>query len=310
MSEKQSDRPSAGVKIRFRRAPRPKQSFDFAPDQKWVGSRHKRRLTHIDMTPRVAGDSAQNDSSNPSSRATGAPNSNGQPSSQNEYGTPPSEFAERDPGIAACCRYPVEPLHGYPGTYFDSSYMDFQESCLTRRFIENLAPLFDTSDMDQQFTIVVPERAVLCPVLRYAVYIASAGHLLRLAVYRNESHGIVSLDGMRLPKLTPDTAIRYHDICIAHLIEISKDPKEEYNEDALTAATILRFYEQADSPSIGNSEAYLNAIQFIVNTQKTERFYAYQTIDGPPRDSSVHHTSSTSPFGVSRCSPTSGFGWI
>lgn len=100
--------------------------------------------------------------------------------------------------------------------------------------------------MDRHFAIVVPERALLCPVLRYAVYTASAGHLIRLAYCRGGNGNIVSVDGTRLPNLTPDAAIRYHDICISHLIEISKDPNEEYNEDVLTAATILRFYEQID----------------------------------------------------------------
>ncbi|KAL4877973.1 hypothetical protein BJY04DRAFT_230244 [Aspergillus karnatakaensis] len=311
MSEAHPDCPPGGTKIRFRAAPRPKQSFEFAADQKWVGSRRKRRLTYVDMTPRVARNSSQADTSNSRKQSTrtrsqdAAPYpkpatppipqiQNNTPASQDEYETHRSEQVERDPGIASRCRYPVGPLYGYSETYSDESYMDFQEACLTRHFIENLAPLFDASDMDRHFTIVVPERAVLCPVLRYAVYTASAGHLLRLADCRKESSGIVSLDGMQLPNLTPDMAMRYHDICIAHLIEISKDPREEYNEDVLTAATILRFYEQIDAPSIGNSEAYLNAIQFIVNTQKDEHFYCYQTIDGPPRDSSVHHTPSAS----------------
>lgn len=104
--------------------------------------------------------------------------------------------------------------------------------------------------MDRHFAIVVPERALLCPVLRYAVYTASAGHLIRLAYCRGGNGNIVSVDGTGLPNLTPDAAIRYHDICISHLIEISKDPNEEYNEDVLTAATILRFYEQIDGTYI------------------------------------------------------------
>ncbi len=41
MSEKDS-KPPVGSKIRFRTAPRPKPTFDFAPDQEWVGSRRKR----------------------------------------------------------------------------------------------------------------------------------------------------------------------------------------------------------------------------------------------------------------------------
>lgn len=86
---------------------------------------------------------------------------------------------------------------------------------------------------------------MFCPVLRYAVFTASAGHLIRLASCRKGSENLTSDDGVPL-HLNPEAAIRYHDICISHLLEISKDPREEYNEDVLTAATILRFYEQIE----------------------------------------------------------------
>ncbi|KAL4793699.1 hypothetical protein BDV19DRAFT_390904 [Aspergillus venezuelensis] len=312
MSDKLSKPP--GSKIRFKSAPRPKQTFDFAPDQKWVNSRRKRRLTYVDMTPRVAASSTdtgnnsqaaeaqgtethqqpRNSPSSPAKSASPATTSSAQtPRSRFETNAQPVQPVSRELWIASRYRYPPGPLCGFSETYSNSSYLDFQEACLLRHFIENLGPLFDTSDVDRHFTIVVPERAVLCPVLRYAVYTASAGHLLRLAHCRGEP-GTPTMDGLALPGQSPETAIRYHDTCIAHLIEISKDPKEEYNEDVLTAATILRFYEQIDAPATGPSEAYRNAIQFIVNTQKDESFYAYQNIDGPPRDSSVHVTPSVS----------------
>lgn len=88
---------------------------------------------------------------------------------------------------------------------------------------------------------------MFCPVLRYAIYTASAGHLTRLAACRHDSNNVVIFDGIPLPGITSDSAIRYHDVCISYLIELSHDPKEEYNEDVLAAATILRFYEQIDS---------------------------------------------------------------
>ncbi|KAL3477423.1 hypothetical protein BJX99DRAFT_269835 [Aspergillus californicus] len=300
MAHKERTRPAGGARIRFR-APRPKQSFDFAPDQQWVGSRRKRRLKYVDMGPRVAGPSSPGCPGTPgaTSHAVDTQRSDNPP--LNQIPLPrvhsairPIEYAERDPGLASRYRYPPGPLNGLPETYSDSSYLSFEEACLTRHFIEHLAPLFDTSDMDRHFAIVVPERAVLCPVLRFAVCTASAGHLIRLAQRRGKIRDITTLDGTRLPNLTPDTAIRYHDICIAYLIQISRDPKEEYNEDVLTAATILRIYEQMEAPAVGDSEGYLNAIHFIVNTQKDESLYAYQTIHGPSRDSSVHTTPSLS----------------
>ncbi|KAL4899597.1 hypothetical protein BDW74DRAFT_188983 [Aspergillus multicolor] len=297
MSESKSKRP-AGSKIRFRMAPRPKQAFDFAPDQKWVTGRQKGRLTFVEMRPRVAATSRSSVATQAHGSATGLGPSTTTDSRLIVEEQPPvsvtRKYAEGDPGIASRYRYPPGPLRGLSETYSDSSYLNFQEACLLRHFIENLGPLFDTSDMDRHFTIVVPERSVLCPVLRYAIYTASAGHLIRLAHCPEGPGRTVSVDGLPLPNVTPETAIRYHDICISHLLQISKDPKEEFNEDVLAAATILRFYELIDAPVAGPSDAYLNAIQFIVNTQKNESFYAYQTIVAPPRDSSVHQTPSIS----------------
>jgi hypothetical protein len=94
---------------------------------------------------------------------------------------------------------------------------------------------------------MVPQRALFCPVLRYAILTASAGHLARIMACRgNSSTGVAEVSGVKLPGLTMDTAVRYHDICISYLLELSKDPNEQYNEDIITAATILRFYEQID----------------------------------------------------------------
>lgn len=94
---------------------------------------------------------------------------------------------------------------------------------------------------------MVPQRALFCPVLRYAILTASAGHLTRIMACRGTSStGVAEVSGVKLPGLSMDTAVRYHDICISHLLELSKDPNEQYNEDIITAATILRFYEQID----------------------------------------------------------------
>lgn len=87
---------------------------------------------------------------------------------------------------------------------------------------------------------------MFCPVLLYAIFTASARHLTRL--WRNKnSAATVEFQGTPLPGLDDQTAIHYHNRCINYLIEISNDPGQSYNEDALTAATILRLYEQIDS---------------------------------------------------------------
>lgn len=102
---------------------------------------------------------------------------------------------------------------------------------------------------------MVPQRAIFCPVLRYAILTASAGHLARLMACRGKSSiEVIEVSGIKLPGLTMDTAVRYHDICISFLLELSKDPNEQYNEDIITAATILRFYEQIDGESLPVSD--------------------------------------------------------
>lgn len=158
--------------------------------------------------------------------------------------------------------YPIGPLHRLPDTHADEAYMSLEEACLIRHFGSNLSQWvciindeygakcrqkqFDISDRDRHFTLCVPERSIFCPVLRYAVYTASAGHLTRLHSCQGHSNGVISFDGIPLPGLGSGSAIRYHSICISLLIEISNDEKEQYNEDVLTAATILRFYEQIE----------------------------------------------------------------
>ena len=87
-----------------------------------------------------------------------------------------------------------------------------------------------------------------CPLLLYAICTASARHLTRLSYKKNPST-VVEFNGIPLPGLDEDSAIHYHNVCISYLIEVSNDPAQTYNEDALTAATILRFYEQVDSKS-------------------------------------------------------------
>lgn len=109
---------------------------------------------------------------------------------------------------------------------------------------ETLTIQFGTCDRDRHFELNVPQRAIFCPILRYEIYTAFAGHLTRLAACQGKQS--VVFNGIEPSRLTADSAVRCHDICISHLIELSNDPKERCNEDISTAATILRFYEQID----------------------------------------------------------------
>lgn len=84
-------------------------------------------------------------------------------------------------------------------------------------------------------------------MLMYAICTASARHLTRLWFKRHSSNSIVVFKGVYLPELNEDSAIHYHNICLSLLIDFSNDPSQGSSEDALAAATILRFYEQVDS---------------------------------------------------------------
>ncbi|KAB8078452.1 hypothetical protein BDV29DRAFT_187961 [Aspergillus leporis] len=211
-----------------------------------------------------------------------------QPTSQSTYGFPP----QRD-------HYRLGPLKGVPRTFSDASYTtDLQEACLIRYFVENLAPWFEATDRDRHLTLTVPGRAMFCPVLRYALFTASAGHTRKALKCRNNINGTATFDGISLLNHSEGSAICYHNICISYLIEISKDPKDpnaDYNEDVLTASATLCFYEQIDAPSTGtDTEAYLKAVQFIVETQNDPSFYAAHTIHSPPHERNIHSSPAIS----------------
>lgn len=93
----------------------------------------------------------------------------------------------------------------------------------------------------------MPQRARVCPPLLNAIYAVSARSLARLEKYRTP-RGIQWQDQL-LPDLQPETAIRYHNECITHLIRLSNDPEQIHDENLLAAAVVLRMYEEADCKS-------------------------------------------------------------
>jgi hypothetical protein len=87
---------------------------------------------------------------------------------------------------------------------------------------------------------------MFCPVMLYAILTASARHLTQ-KWYQCHPGKPVEFEGVCLPELDENSAILYHNICISHLTKVLNDPKQTINQDALIAATILRFHEQIDS---------------------------------------------------------------
>ena len=77
---------------------------------------------------------------------------------------------------------------------------------------------------------------------------ASARHLTRW--HSTNSDNPIEFEGIPLPDLNENSAIEYHNVCITYLREVLNDPKKTLNQDALIAATILRYHEQLDSKSV------------------------------------------------------------
>ncbi|EXJ72394.1 uncharacterized protein A1O5_04898 [Cladophialophora psammophila CBS 110553] len=218
-------------------------------------------------------------------------------------------------------------LHGLPEKATHQAYTNLQEACLVKHFISKLAHAFETTDRDRHFSLVIPQRAMFCPVLLYAILTASARHLTRL--HSAHSDKPVEFEGTPLPDLNENSAIEYHNICISYLMEVLNDPKT-INQDALIAATILRFHEQIDSESppfsIGppksnvllmhgsldhvsvevnkmafaapltgwDPETYLSVLRGVIESQQNESFYSLRTIHGPPRDCDIYASNNAS----------------
>ncbi|KAL2851907.1 hypothetical protein BJY01DRAFT_244841 [Aspergillus pseudoustus] len=178
--------------------------------------------------------------------------------------------------------------------------LSLQETCLMRHFVENLANPFDCTDKDKHFTYVVPQRAMTCPVLFYAICTASAGHLVR-RFSKQWPNRIPTFDDIPLTELTEETVVEYHNACISLFISMSNDPSCNYDENVFAAATILRFYEQLDVDLSGlDSEIYLGVVRAVVLSQPDYTFGSFDDDYPPPRTADVVDLPFTS-LGYSAC---------
>ncbi|EXJ66337.1 uncharacterized protein A1O5_10489 [Cladophialophora psammophila CBS 110553] len=161
--------------------------------------------------------------------------------------------------------------------YWPNKYTTTQCACLMRYYIENLAPWFDVGDPARHFTLAVPQRARRCPPLLNAIFTLAARHLASLPRFKT-TDGVIQYQNILLPKLTEDTAVKYHNACIAYLIKLSSDPEHVRDENLLAAAVILRYYEEID-PSLTNedSKTLIHTFQLFVNAQANP--YAYMMDD-------------------------------
>lgn len=105
-----------------------------------------------------------------------------------------------------------------------------------------------------------------------AIFTAASRHLASLPQYKG-ADGVIRYHNVPLPKLTPDTALKYHNACIAYLIKLSSDQEHVRDENLLAAAVILRYYEEIDTSFTGeDSETFLHTFQIFVKAQANPYF--------------------------------------
>jgi hypothetical protein len=180
--------------------------------------------------------------------------------------------------------------------FWPNAYTTTQCLCLMRHFIEDMASWFDVADPSRHFTLVVPQRARRCPPLLNAVFTASARHLARMGRYKT-ADGTIKYAGTKLPNLTANSAIEYHNAVLAYLIQLSTDPVEVGNEDLLASAIVLRFYEELDTSITGeDAETFFQTFQIFVNAQLTNAMNAFNMLADGTSDPSSPSGGALSPF--------------
>jgi hypothetical protein len=95
------------------------------------------------------------------------------------------------------------------------------EAVLVHHYTEHLGRWLDCTDATRQFTLGVPEKVKICPVLCHAVLSFAARHCKQ-----------------------EDVAEAAYQRCIALLIDRLNEDAASHDETLLCAIVILRFYEQ------------------------------------------------------------------
>jgi hypothetical protein len=105
------------------------------------------------------------------------------------------------------------------------------EAVLVHHYTENLGRWLDCTDATRQFTLGVPGKVKICPVLCHAVLSFAARH--------------------RKEEVVAEAA---YQRCIALLIDRLNEDAASHDETLLCAIVILRFYEQLSVPSSTGSD--------------------------------------------------------
>lgn len=146
-----------------------------------------------------------------------------QDSPSSPFDVPGSKSSTRGVSVASLLRTHVP--DGMPiGTRTYSKKpipLTHHEALLVHHYTEHLGRWLDCTDATRQFTLGVPEKVKLCPVLCHAVLSFAARH-----------------------RRDAETADAAYQRCIALLIERLNEDAASHDETLLCAIVILRFYEQ------------------------------------------------------------------
>ncbi|KAJ6097018.1 hypothetical protein N7486_007764 [Penicillium sp. IBT 16267x] len=148
-----------------------------------------------------------------------------------------------------------EALHRKVGLllYEDRMQLPFKvprEALLFHHYMEALAALLDITDVQRHFAVDVPELALSCPVLLYALMAFSARHLSRTSSF--------------------DSALadHYHHECVSLIIPMLDRKDLVADETLFAAAVILRAFEETNDSKMGaEPERHLTGTSVFANAQ-------------------------------------------
>ena len=146
-------------------------------------------------------------------------------------------------------RYRTTPLQLY-GPRMPLPFKVPLEALLFQHYMENLASLLDITDIQRHFAVDVPERALFCPVLLYALLAFSARHLSRTSDF------------------DPTVADHYHHECVALMIPMLDQKELVADETLFAACVILRAFEETNESKPGaEPERHLTGTSVFANAQ-------------------------------------------
>lgn len=91
---------------------------------------------------------------------------------------------------------------------------------------------------------MVPQRARGCPALKYAIFAVAVCHLARNPRYVTDGH--ITYYGQTIDRPEPSVALEYVLRCIANLSKTQPHDDSDKQENMITAAVILRQYEELE----------------------------------------------------------------